>query len=317
MTERPSDRATKQPSCRATERLSERSSDRVTRRDRGEGAAVVDREKALEMALAQIEKHFGKGAIMRLGADQQVKVASIPTGALSLDVALGIGGLPRGRVVEIYGPESSGKTTVALHAIAEAQRLGGIAAFVDAEHALDPIYAKNLGVDVDAEVLGVDGVQCVLGVDERRDAAEPLGLCDGVQGDRGLAAALRTVDLHHTPARQATDAEGHVQAQRPGRDGGDLHLLVGSQPHDGALAEMLLDLRQRHFEGLLAVHHGCSFTSVAPRHSVTRSLAQSLGNSVAWSLGRSVIGQRSTVNGHRSSIIGRLTVAPGCDRSMR
>ena len=111
---------------------------------------MVDREKALEMALAQIEKHFGKGAIMRLGADQQVKVASIPTGALSLDVALGIGGLPRGRVVEIYGPESSGKTTVALHAIAEAQRLGGIAAFVDAEHALDPIYAKNLGVDVDA-----------------------------------------------------------------------------------------------------------------------------------------------------------------------
>ena len=111
---------------------------------------MVDREKALDMAVGQIEKQFGKGAIMRLGADQQVKVASIPTGALSLDVALGIGGLPRGRVVEIYGPESSGKTTVALHAVAEAQRAGGIAAFVDAEHALDPVYAKNLGVDIDA-----------------------------------------------------------------------------------------------------------------------------------------------------------------------
>src|SRR5680860_712447 len=102
------------------------------------------------MALAQIEKQFGKGAIMRLGADQQVKVASIPTGALSLDVALGIGGLPRGRVVEIYGPESSGKTTVALHAIANAQAAGGICAFIDAEHALDPDYAARLGVDTDS-----------------------------------------------------------------------------------------------------------------------------------------------------------------------
>ncbi len=110
----------------------------------------MERDKALDMALGNIERQFGKGAIMRLGADNVVKVASIPTGALSLDLALGIGGLPRGRVVEIYGPESSGKTTVALHAIAEAQRSGGIAAFIDAEHALDPSYAKALGVDVDA-----------------------------------------------------------------------------------------------------------------------------------------------------------------------
>jgi recombination protein RecA len=109
----------------------------------------VEREKALEMALQQIEKQFGQGAVMKLGADRQVKVASIPTGALSLDLALGIGGLPRGRVVEIYGPESSGKTTVALHAVAEAQKLGGIAAFIDAEHALDPMYARAIGVDVD------------------------------------------------------------------------------------------------------------------------------------------------------------------------
>ena len=110
----------------------------------------MEREKALDMALGQIEKQFGKGAIMRMGAEDHVKIAAIPTGALSLDLALGIGGLPRGRVVEIYGPESSGKTTVALHAIAEAQRLGGIAAFIDAEHALDPTYAAALGVDVEA-----------------------------------------------------------------------------------------------------------------------------------------------------------------------
>ncbi len=110
----------------------------------------MEREKALDMALGQIERQFGKGAVMRMGDQAQVKVPAIPTGALSLDLALGIGGLPRGRVVEIYGPESSGKTTVALHAIAEAQKAGGIAAFIDAEHALDPGYAKALGVDVES-----------------------------------------------------------------------------------------------------------------------------------------------------------------------
>jgi recombination protein RecA len=108
-----------------------------------------DREKALEIALAQIEHQFGKGAVMRLGAEGRAPVGVIPTGAISLDLALGIGGLPRGRVVEIYGPESSGKTTVALHAVANAQAAGGIAAFIDAEHALDPDYAKALGVDTD------------------------------------------------------------------------------------------------------------------------------------------------------------------------
>ncbi|MBT8208180.1 MAG: DNA recombination/repair protein RecA, partial [Acidimicrobiia bacterium] len=101
------------------------------------------------MAVSQIERQFGKGAIMRLGEGGVRNVASIPTGALSLDLALGIGGIPRGRIVEIYGPESSGKTTLALHVIAEAQRNGGVAAFIDAEHALDPQYAKALGVDVD------------------------------------------------------------------------------------------------------------------------------------------------------------------------
>lgn len=112
-------------------------------------AAANSREAALENALAQIDKAFGKGSVMRLGDDNRPQVAAIPTGALSLDVALGVGGLPRGRVVEIYGPESSGKTTVALHAVANAQAAGGIAAFIDAEHALDPEYARKLGVDTD------------------------------------------------------------------------------------------------------------------------------------------------------------------------
>ena len=110
----------------------------------------ADREKALETALAQIDRQFGKGSVMRLGSDDRAPVEVIPTGSIALDVALGIGGLPRGRIVEIYGPESSGKTTLTLHAIANAQRAGGIAAFIDAEHALDPEYAKKLGVDIDA-----------------------------------------------------------------------------------------------------------------------------------------------------------------------
>lgn len=109
----------------------------------------MEKKKALDMALLQIEKQFGKGAVMKLGQNVHMNVASIPTGALSLDVALGVGGVPRGRIVEIYGPESSGKTTVALHMIAQAQKMGGEAAFVDAEHALDPVYARTLGVNID------------------------------------------------------------------------------------------------------------------------------------------------------------------------
>lgn len=111
--------------------------------------SAADREKALETALAQIDRQFGKGSVMRLGSEERAPVEVIPTGSIALDVALGTGGLPRGRIVEIYGPESSGKTTIALHAIANAQRGGGIAAFIDAEHALDPEYAKKLGVNVD------------------------------------------------------------------------------------------------------------------------------------------------------------------------
>src|SRR6187431_72743 len=122
----------------------------TTQKETGHMPTPADREKALETALAQIDRQFGKGTVMRLGSDERAPVAVIPTGSIALDVALGIGGLPRGRIIEIYGPESSGKTTLTLHAIANAQRNGGIAAFIDAEHALDPEYAKKLGVDIDA-----------------------------------------------------------------------------------------------------------------------------------------------------------------------
>ena len=109
----------------------------------------TEKKKALEMAMSQIEKQFGKGSVMKLGEFKAMEIEAIPTGALSLDIALGIGGVPRGRIIEVYGPESSGKTTLALHVVAEAQKMGGEAAFIDAEHALDPVYAKNLGVDID------------------------------------------------------------------------------------------------------------------------------------------------------------------------
>ena len=109
-----------------------------------------DRKKALEVALGKIEKDFGKGSVMKLGSSMEnMHVEVIPTGSLQIDFALGVGGLPKGRIVEIYGPESSGKTTVALHCVAQAQKAGGTAAFIDAEHALDPVYAKHLGVDID------------------------------------------------------------------------------------------------------------------------------------------------------------------------
>src|SRR5262245_43920345 len=136
------------PTTRPTDSARER--DGTTRPGQGWTDMAGDRDQALNVALAQIEKQFGKGSVMRLGDETRAPLEVIPTGSIALDVALGLGGLPRGRVVEIYGPESSGKTTVALHAVANAQRAGGIVAFIDAEHALDPDYAKALGVDTDA-----------------------------------------------------------------------------------------------------------------------------------------------------------------------
>lgn len=174
---------------------------------------MSDKQKALEMALHQIEKQFGKGSIMKLGeASAKMNVEVIPTGALTLDVALGIGGVPRGRVIEVYGPESSGKTTVALHIVAEAQKTGGAAAFIDAEHALDPVYARNLGVDIDnllvsqpdtgeqaleiAEALVRSGAVDVVVVDSVA-ALVPRAEIEGEMGDAhvGLQARLMSQAL--------------------------------------------------------------------------------------------------------------------------
>ena len=113
----------------------------------------MDKLKTLESTISQIERNFGKGSVMRLGQQDKIEIESIPTGSLSLDLELGIGGLPKGRIVEIYGPESSGKTTLALHVLAESQKKGGTCAFIDAEHALDPVYAKKLGVDTDTMLI--------------------------------------------------------------------------------------------------------------------------------------------------------------------
>ncbi len=171
-----------------------------------------EKKKALEAALSQIEKQFGKGSIMKLGEATAMDVEAIPTGSLSLDVALGIGGIPRGRIVEVYGPESSGKTTLTLHMIAEAQKLGGEAAFIDAEHALDPTYAKHLGVDIDnlivsqpdtgeqaleiAEALVRSGALDIIVVDSVA-ALVPKAEIDGDMGDShiGLQARLMSQAL--------------------------------------------------------------------------------------------------------------------------
>ncbi len=171
-----------------------------------------EKRKALEAALGQIEKQFGKGSVMKLGDYQEMNIEAIPTGALSLDVALGIGGIPRGRIIEVFGPESSGKTTLALHMIAEAQKLGGEAAFIDAEHALDPIYAKHLGVDIDnlivsqpdtgeqaleiAEALTRSGAIDIIVVDSVA-ALVPKAEIDGDMGDAhvGLQARLMSQAL--------------------------------------------------------------------------------------------------------------------------
>ncbi len=171
-----------------------------------------DKKKALEAALGQIEKQFGKGSVMKLGDVSAMNIEAIPTGALSLDVALGIGGIPKGRIIEVFGPESSGKTTLALHMIAEAQKLGGEAAFIDAEHALDPVYAKHLGVDIDnlivsqpdtgeqaleiAEALVRSGAIDIIVVDSVA-ALVPKAEIDGDMGDShvGLQARLMSQAL--------------------------------------------------------------------------------------------------------------------------
>ena len=168
---------------------------------------MSDKKKAIELAISQIEKQFGKGSVMKLGDNAKLNVESISTGCIDLDLALGIGGVPRGRIVEIYGPESSGKTTVALHIIAEAQRNGGEAAFIDVEHALDPVYAKNLGVDINnlivsqpdtgeqaleiCETLVRSGAIDVIVIDSVA-ALVPKAEIDGDMGDSHIGLASKT-----------------------------------------------------------------------------------------------------------------------------
>ena len=171
-----------------------------------------DRQKAIEAAMSQIEKQFGKGSVMRLGDHSQMNIEAVPTGSMILDIALGVGGIPKGRIIEIYGPESSGKTTVCLHVVAEAQKMGGVAAFIDAEHALDPVYAKKLGVDINnllvsqpdfgeqaleiAEALVRSGAVDIIVVDSVA-ALVPKAEIDGEMGDShvGLQARLMSQAL--------------------------------------------------------------------------------------------------------------------------
>jgi RecA/RadA recombinase len=215
-----------------------------------EKEGMENKNKALDAALAQIERAFGKGSIMKLGQREALEIESISTGSLGLDIALGIGGLPKGRIVEIYGPESSGKTTLALHCVAEAQKKGGACAFIDAEHALDPAYAKKLGVD------------------EGAGAALLLGFGENMQRQRGLARAFRAVDFNDAAARQSADAECYIEAERTGRD--DVGLSRGfarTELHDGALAERAFDLTEGRVECLLLIHGTFNQTQGCGRHA--------------------------------------------------
>src|SRR5262245_55993418 len=198
-------------------------------------AGDKDRDKVLETALAQIERQFGRGAVMRLGDDARPPVEVIPTGSIALDVALGIGGLPRGRVVEIYGPESSGKTTLALHAVANAQKLGGIAAFIDAEHALDPDYAQALGVDIDALLVSQpdSGEQAL----EIADTLIRSGALDVVVID-SVAALVPRAEIEGEMADSHVGLQARLMSQA-------LRKLTGALNGSGTTAIFINQLREK------------------------------------------------------------------------
>ena len=195
----------------------------------------ADRDKALETALAQIDRQFGKGSVMRLGEEGRAPVDVIPTGSIALDVALGIGGLPRGRVVEVYGPESSGKTTVALHAVANAQRAGGIAAFIDAEHALDPEYAKRLGVDTDALLVSQPdtGEQAL----EIADMLIRSGALDIVVID-SVAALVPRAEIEGEMGDSHVGLQARLMSQA-------LRKMTGALSHSGTTAVFINQLREK------------------------------------------------------------------------
>ena len=204
--------------------------------------AETERDKALDAALGQIEKQFGKGSVMRMGDNLSMDIESIPTGALSLDLALGIGGLPRGRIVEIYGPESSGKSTLAMHAVAEAQRNGGICAYIDAEHAMDPVYARAIGVNVDdllisqpdtgeqaleiADMLIRSGALDVLVIDSVA-ALTPRAEIEGEMGDThvGLQARLMSQALRKLTGH-AVEVRHHRHLHQPAAGKNRSHVRV-------------------------------------------------------------------------------------------
>ncbi len=212
------------------------------------------RSKALDSALASITKRFGDGAVMRLGEASHLKVDVIPTGSLALDVALGVGGIPRGRVTEIYGPESAGKTTLCQHIVAEAQRRGGLAAYIDMEHALDPVYAVHCGVDMNnlyvaqpdtgeqaleiAEALIRSGA---LDIDVGGGAAHLLGLGHDVLGEGALPGRLGAVDLGHAAAGNAAHTQRNVQRQGTRGDDLDLEMRRLAQAHHCSIAKTLGD----------------------------------------------------------------------------
>ncbi|GAA0317038.1 recombinase RecA [Kineococcus aurantiacus] len=197
--------------------------------------APADREKALDAALAAIDKNFGKGSVMRLGDDVRPPIEVIPTGAIALDVALGIGGLPRGRVVEVYGPESSGKTTVALHAVANAQRKGGIAAFIDAEHALDPDYAAKLGVDTDALLVSQPdtGEQAL----EIADMLIRSGALDIIVID-SVAALVPKAEIEGEMGDSHVGLQARLMSQA-------LRKITGALNHSGTTAIFINQLREK------------------------------------------------------------------------
>ena len=196
-----------------------------------------NKQKALEAALSQIEKSFGKGSIMKLGEQEGIEIPSISTGSLGLDIALGIGGLPRGRIVEIYGPESSGKTTLTLHVIAEAQKVGGTCAFVDAEHALDPAYAKRIGVDIDNLIISQpdSGEQAL----EIADTLVRSGAIDVLVVD-SVAALVPKVEL-----------EG---------DMGDQHVGLQARLMSQALRKLTASVSKSN--ALISTQSHCSFSSI-------------------------------------------------------
>src|SRR5882762_2939832 len=194
-----------------------------------------NKDKALEAALLQIERQFGKGSVMRLGEETRVPVEVIPTGSIALDVALGLGGLPRGRIVEIYGPESSGKTTVALHAVANAQKAGGIAAFIDAEHALDPDYAQKLGVDTDALLVSQPdtGEQAL----EIADMLIRSGAIDVVVID-SVAALVPRAELEGEMGDSHVGLQARLMSQA-------LRKLTGALSNSGTTAIFINQLREK------------------------------------------------------------------------